>query len=386
MSEYDGEIRIKASIDAEKIDKELQMLSSKLERQSEAVNRQSIAVQKLRQSYANLASGVNKTPEELGIIRQLRELDKQIDVLESKIHSKNFANLPDISQKNMLKEFDELTEKTIKLREELEKTRLNPESTQSLQRLSQEIENAESKSKRLTNEMRQTESALASMGNQKTDNFIRKIEDARDAVRKMGVQTSETGEKSKGVFQGLGEAVTGFGGRVMRLAGAAFAFNIISAGFRQIREHMGNLISQDNQLMSSLNQVKANLLTAFVPIWQAVLPALQALGDAISWVTQHIAAFVSMLFGKSVQQSQAAAKSYSATANALEKQAKGYEKVGESAKKAAGELASFDKIEVLRQKDSNTGSGSGGGGSIGGAGAKIPKILGQFQRYRHFHN
>lgn len=373
MSAYDGEIRIKASIDADRIDKELQKLSSKIERQSEALNRQSLAAEKLKQKYQELANGTKQTAEELGILKQLKELDKQIDILENKIQGKSFELLPDITKCGITKEFDELTEKSIKLREQLEKIKLDPKSTESMKQLAKEIENGSTKTQRLNSELRQTENEFIKLSNQKTNDFTAKIDEARNAVYKMGNDTQKTGKKSQGIFQSMGEAVSGFGIRIMRLAGAAFVFKIISAGFKKIREHMGNLIAQDNQLISSLNQVRANLLTAFMPIWQAILPALQALGKALTWVTSHIAAFVSMLFGKSIQQSQTAAKSYINTTNALKKQAKGYEKVGKAAKKASGELASFDKIEVLRQKDKMPKNSGNSGG------AEVPKILGGFK-------
>lgn len=374
VSEYDGEIRIKASIDADKIDEELQKLSNKLERQSEAVNRQSLAVEKLKQKYQELASGSKQTPEELGILKQLKNLDKQIDILEKKIHSKSFATLPYITQSGVIKQFDELTEKSIKLREQLEKIKLDPKSTESMKRLAQEIETGENKTKRLNSELRQTENEFIKLSNQKSNNFTKKIDEASNAIRKIGTIAEETGKKSQDLFSKMGEAVSGFGSRIMRLAGAAFVFNIISAKLMELSEHFSNLIAQDNQLMSSLNQVRANLLTAFMPIWQAILPALQALGRALAWVTSHIAAFVSMLFGKSVQQS--AAKNYINTSNALVKQAKGYEKVGKAAKKAAGELASFDKIEVLKQKDKTPKNNQSSGG---GSNLKTPEIISEFK-------
>jgi len=67
--------------------------------------------------------------------------------------------------------------------------------------------------------------------------------------------------------------------RIFYLASSAFVFNVISAGFRALSKELRNLITQDAELVMWLNNVKANLMTAFYPIYQAALPALRALGQ-----------------------------------------------------------------------------------------------------------
>lgn len=166
------------------------------------------------------------------------------------------------------------------------------------------------------------------------------------------------------------------------------------------------IIAHDNQLSASLSQVQANLWTAFYPIYQAILPAIQALGRALSWITGQLASFTAMLTGTSVKANQAGAKAMALQAQntgrvskALGGQSAGYNKVGKSAKKAKGELASFDKvnqktkrdlasfdkIEVLKQNKTASpkpASSVGGGGSsaavpnmLQGFDAQTPKLL-----------
>ena len=96
--------------------------------------------------------------------------------------------------------------------------------------------------------------------------------------------------------------------RIFYLASSAFVFNVISAGFRTLSKELRNLIAQDAELVMWLNNVKANLMTAFYPIYQAALPALRALGQMLSWITAQLAQFIAMLTGTSVSANQQGAK------------------------------------------------------------------------------
>lgn len=96
--------------------------------------------------------------------------------------------------------------------------------------------------------------------------------------------------------------------RIFYLASSAFVFNVISAGFRALSKELRNLITQDAELVMWLNNVKANLMTAFYPIYQAALPALRALGKMLSWITAQLAQFIAMLTGTSVSANQQGAK------------------------------------------------------------------------------
>lgn len=196
--------------------------------------------------------------------------------------------------------------------------------------------------------------------------------------------------------------------RIFYLASSAFVFNVISAGFRALSKELRNLIAQDAELVMWLNNVKANLMTAFYPIYQAALPALRALGQMLSWITAQLAQFIAMLTGTSVSANQQGAKqmymrsalsnsgntraykahtksqarankvkssnaakvsksviktagtqkddigklvnkSYNSAGKSAEDNAKKLAKFDKAATKSRKELAKFDKIEVLKQ-------------------------------------
>lgn len=103
---------------------------------------------------------------------------------------------------------------------------------------------------------------------------------------------------------------------------------------------------------------------AFQPIYQAVLPALQALANWLARITNYIAQVAGALFGMSWGDAQKGAKG-------LENNVNG---VGGAAKEAQKSLAGFDELNVLSSQRSG-GGGGGGGGSIFGEKIELPQWL-----------
>lgn len=148
--------------------------------------------------------------------------------------------------------------------------------------------------------------------------------------------------------------------RIIRLASLAFIFNVISAGFRRMSKWITHLLYLDQEFVGSLRQIKANLLTAFAPIYQAVLPLLKKMGEAIVWVTQYLAKLISLLTGTSLEVNQKSARNMDfevKRAIALEKSSKRRAQNDKKRNKAANKevkdlnksLAKFDKLDVLKQ-------------------------------------
>ena len=126
-----------------------------------------------------------------------------------------------------------------------------------------------------------------------------------------------------------------------------------TAGFLTLRKAINLASINSDQFKKSLNEVKANLQVAFTPIYQAILPALNSLMAWLAAATKQVAVFVSALFGKTYAQSVDATKKMQDQAAAASKAA------GGSGSKNQGQLASFDELNVIGQKDS--GSAATGG-------------------------
>ena len=137
---------------------------------------------------------------------------------------------------------------------------------------------------------------------------------------------------------------------------------VISSITRLVRNMISGLWSaakSNSQFATSLGRIKGNLLTAFAPIYNAVLPWLNALASALVNATAALASFVSTLFGLSIKNSQNIAA--------------GLDNIGASAASAGGSakkaLAAFDELNTL-----DSGGGGGGGGVTGGIGAIYEEI------------
>ena len=111
-----------------------------------------------------------------------------------------------------------------------------------------------------------------------------------------------------------------------------------------------------NGLKASLSGLKGSLATAFAPIFTAVAPALTTFVNMLTTAINAIGAFMAALTGqKTYQKAVAGLKATGSAASGASGEVKDLKR----------ELAGFDHLEILGDK--NSGSG-GGGGSSGGSG------------------
>ncbi|WP_110930962.1 phage tail protein [Paenibacillus bouchesdurhonensis] len=137
-------------------------------------------------------------------------------------------------------------------------------------------------------------------------------------------------------------------------------------------------IARQNQFIAQLKNVKLALGQAFLPIYNAVLPALIRMATALATVMNYIAQFTTALFGGSVKTQQAQSKATNAQASAVAGLGDEYKKAGKSAekagKKAKGAIGSFDQLNLVGGTDSGgkkSKDDDDGIGDIGGAGGGL---------------
>lgn len=143
------------------------------------------------------------------------------------------------------------------------------------------------------------------------------------------------------------KSIARFRNRLMSIVSGALVFNLISAGLRKATEWMGSAALSSATLRAALGNLQGAASTAAAPLLQALIPALTAIANAAATAFYYIAQLVSFLTGKSIGASQSAAK-------AMGKYAKAAKSAGSAAN---GALAKFDELDVL---DKN----SGGAGTI----------------------
>lgn len=175
-----------------------------------------------------------------------------------------------------------------------------------------------------------------------------------NSVKSSGNNMKKAGNSARGYHMGLGMVARQFMTWMVILP-------IVMKGMTAMATGLYNNLMTNHQFANSLAQIKTNLMVAFTPIYQAILPAINTLMGALSKATQYIASFISSIFGKTYQQS------YQATQGLIDaKVAMGA--YGDSAKKAAkdtkGALMGFDEINQLDLSKNNEGEASGGGSDV----------------------
>ena len=183
---------------------------------------------------------------------------------------------------------------------------------------------------------------------------IPKILKAGSALSIFGNRAKKAGKQSQSAQGGIHRMLT----TMLRYQ---IIIPIIMSALRGMAKSLFASMNANEQFKSSLSHIRSSLNVAFTPIYQAIMPALNALMSALARVTGYIAAFVSLLFGKTVSGSVAATKSLVAAKTAMGA-------YGDSAKKAAkdakGLTTGIDELNILQANKDD----SGGGGS------KAPEI------------
>lgn len=160
-----------------------------------------------------------------------------------------------------------------------------------------------------------------------------------------------------------GTGVQSLAVRLRSIVSGALVFNVISAGLTRMVSAMGTALTSSNQMQAALANLKGAAATAAAPIIQILTPALAALANAAATVFSYLSQLISFFTGKSVSAMASAAKGFSGVGAAAGGAAK-------EAKKANGELAAFDELNVLNKQDNTSDDSSGGGG--GGSAEIIP--------------
>lgn len=359
MAKNDGAVVIetrlntdKIDADFKKIDKQTKNMINRYNKSVDSIKSQEIALENTKKKLDSIVNA-EKTPASLRAMEtELKRINKQFDEADKRLsrnkeiveEKKNQRQIQqglgdnnEVSKINkeiqsVLAENEELKtsmisldEKAAELESKINGLRLNPNNTIEAQNLTQKIENMNNKleeSKKQTNEL------------------------GKSIKNNLGAKTQLAG--ITGGLEGVGKKVDKLKTRMTRLIGTVAIFNLLRNKLTDLRNGYISLLKQNDSFSSSLNQIKANLMTAFAPIYNACLPAINSLMNALSKITGTIAVFISGLFGTSLDDAKKQAEGLS----------KSLDDTAKSGEKASGSLASFDNLEVI-----NDSSGSSGGSS-----------------------
>lgn len=170
------------------------------------------------------------------------------------------------------------------------------------------------------------------------------------------------GAAGKKASNGMGRAHMGVGQLIKSFTIFSLIFPLVSRGIMALAQNIGATLMTNTAFANSLNQIRSNLATAFTPVFQAIMPALNALMSALATVTGYIAAFMSALFGKSMASTKQATSGIYAAKDAMGAYGSSADKAAKASEKARRSLMGFDEINKLDDADDSSGSGGGGGG------------------------
>ena len=369
--------------DAEKkIDDVTKKTESKLK---SALKRMQSSTEKIRNSVAKSVGNIS-----------LPKFSSQVDVPKSTdVQSKASPRGPPVQSFNTEKinaQMANLTETldNLNARIDVQKEKLsglrkaydmafNPEAKNKLQdkilRTEASISSMIGKSDKLGFKLAELDEQLSGAGNeskktsQKLKNLGSNTKKVSEHTRSLGNRISRLipklklfGSASKNAGKNVNNMNYGLGMVMKQMMLWMLILPTITSGIKALGTGLLNNLKTNQQFATSLAQIQTNLMVAFTPIYQAILPAINSLMSALAKATAYIASFISALFGKTYQQS------YEATQQLIDaKEAMGA--YGDSAKKAAKEikgLAAIDEINNL---------GSTGGDSESGAPTLTPPSM-----------
>lgn len=197
-------------------------------------------------------------------------------------------------------------------------------------------------------------SIIPDIGTKFIDNLKSKMSDFKNISSKFGDNLKSKISSLIPDFGRLGNAITHVGSRILKLAQYTFVFSVITKGFRAIRRAAIDYINTSYELTSSLAQVRGNLITAFQPIWEFILPYLIKFTQWLANATAYISSFISSLFGKTEQSSRNNARALQEqialskeSSKSLKKQKKNTDDLTKANKKNYDSLAKFDELILL---------------------------------------
>ena len=394
----DGSIRIDATVSDEQAKKQIAQMTKDIEKQSAAVDKQAAKVHKLAEQWNKVAAGGTKgikmqadlaatEKEAARLAARLDEVNAEIEKAQSDYNTKlkqaatgaiPQEEFSESAQKlnSLVAESDKLGEalrnaddKAAQLKQQLAEIKQSSTMSSAGQNVRQSLDNETTQLGNMKAGLKQSKSEMndfVSQTNSKMARLKRVIAGLGAGLKtsvgslqnSLGGKLGAAIDKLKAKFSNFGRSsqksmkkatggVQSFGVRLRSIVAGALFFNLISKALTAMADRLGKALLANKTFAKSFGQVKSNLLTAFQPIYESIIPWLNKLMQALAQVTAQMAQFIASVFGTTAQQAQENAKE-------LNKQTDALDSTASSAKKAEKALASFDTVQKLTNNSNNT--------------------------------
>lgn len=179
------------------------------------------------------------------------------------------------------------------------------------------------------------------------------IQNATSRIRSFGSSSSSSMEKASSSAKRASSSMGGIVQQLKYLPSQLIVFGLLYQGLMQLSTGMLTAFKTNSQFASSLNQIKVNLLTAFYPIYNFVLPAVNALMSALSKATSWIAQFSSALTGMSYSKARQGAQGLYEQSKAMNDTATASSKASAAVKKANQEIRKQNAAQAKSAREAN---------------------------------
>lgn len=333
---------------------------------TEEVDKQSAKLEELKSKLQGLESGQVKI-EDKGVVKLQSDFDKATASVQK---TQNEINQLYIELENLQSGAFKDTAGNIVFteKEQAEFNKINAR----LDELEPKLEANKQKANELGVALRNATGVATQSEIKKTKADISKTE---NKLEDLTVKAEIAGQKMNGNMNAYHKevsatekSVSNLGKRIGRLAASALVFSAMTKLFTSLRENIGNALMANEDFRKSINALQASFWVVSQPIYEAILPGLQAL---VHWLTigmLYIATFFSALGGKTLKETMKSAKTLNAQAEAYENSSKSADKSTKSTKKttkaikglektvqkANKELSEFDNLIIIGSKSIDT--------------------------------
>lgn len=230
----------------------------------------------------------------------------------------------------------------------------DPEDVKRLEALNAQLDKQKAKAAAVDEAYKKQSATVAGLQNQQTA-LTATLQSQQAAVSRQqklagSLPTASSSKSGDGAIttttqriKAASKAATYFGRRLRQLVVGALIFNLISKALTTLVNGMGTAILKTNGVQQAFAQLKGSAATAAAGLASALAPVITWLINLINSLLNAFIRLISLITGKSI--------------GVMKKQGKAISATGSAAKKASGELAKFDELDVLNKND------SGGGGS-----------------------
>lgn len=328
----DSDIVLNVGFNQDDVDKEIDKLEKKMAKYNRSLELATKSVDELEKEYERINTNLE---------------------IEENLHGKNTKEVR--SLKLELEDVNKKLQDEYAIMDSIKKKR---EETNSLYRQAHLDPASFSRNIKPSNSDKGEVLNIDSRGTDKLENNSKKATSAVSTLRDTVGQANQRISGFRSIIASTTNVLSGFIGRVVGLAKRVFIFSVITMAFRHMRSGIADVIKGNDQLSASLETIKFNLQVAFLPIYNAILPALQSLINGLARATSYIAAFFNTLLGSNIKQSQQAVRTFNAQRVSAENLSKSNRKLADSTRKMAGatkkandqmnkQLAGFDELNNL---------------------------------------